>query len=200
MGTKRCHAAFPRGAPAVAHTFPCAAGQCLPGSQRPGKIVGQVGFRPSSTLGLRGAAGHSHPRPAATAHRRFPFPGSALVSPGERRRIPFGAASRGENAPPWLPGSRRRPVGQQRRGSQSLYDRPCQDRKVAGMPGPTGAPKRLMEYIEHLQAGLDALGARLEACERVVAAIEKHLVPEKRSEPGVTGPLHSDKEGGNHHA
>ena len=72
------------------------------------------------------------------------------------------------------------------------------------MPRPTGQLNQLRQYIEDLEAGvamrLDDLGARLEAAERNLAVIEKHLVPEGRSDPGVTGPSDTDREGGNDHA
>ena len=72
------------------------------------------------------------------------------------------------------------------------------------MARPTGQLKQLRQYIEDLELGmamrLDDLGARLEATERELAAIEKNLVPEGRSDPVVTGPSDADKEGGNDHA
>jgi len=72
------------------------------------------------------------------------------------------------------------------------------------MPRPTGQLKELRQYIEDLEVGLamrlDDLGARLEATERDLAAIGKHLVPERRSDPGATGPSDTDEEGGNGHA
>ena len=72
------------------------------------------------------------------------------------------------------------------------------------MPRPPGQLKQLRQYIEDLEVGmamrLDDLGARLEATERELAAIEKNLVPEGRSDPGVTRPSDADQEGGNDHA
>ena len=67
------------------------------------------------------------------------------------------------------------------------------------MPKSTGQLKQLRQYIEDLEVGLamhlDDLGVRLEATERELAAIGKHLVPEGWSGPGVTGASDTDKEG-----
>ena len=68
------------------------------------------------------------------------------------------------------------------------------------MPRPPGQLKQLRQYIEDLEVGLamrlDDLGARLEATERELAAIEKNLVPEGRSDPAVMGPSDADRKGG----
>jgi len=59
--------------------------------------------------------------------------------------------------------------------------------------------KELRQYVEDLEVGvamrLDDIFARLEANERDLAAIGKHLVPEGRADPGPTAPPHSEKEG-----
>ena len=85
-------------------------------------------------------------------------------------------------------------------GSQRLRGRLCRDRKVKRMPIPTRTPKQLREYLQDLEVGmamrLDALGVRLEACEKALAAIERRLVSESRSGPAITGRLGSDEEGG----
>lgn len=69
------------------------------------------------------------------------------------------------------------------------------------MARPTGQLKQLRQYIEDLEVGmamrLDDLGARLEATERELAVIEKHLAPEGRSDPGVARrPSDADRKGG----
>ena len=85
-------------------------------------------------------------------------------------------------------------------GSQRLRGRPCRDRKLNRMPIPTRTPKQLREYLQDLELRLavclDALGARLEVCEKALAAIERRLVSKSRSGPGITGRLGSDEEGG----
>ena len=72
------------------------------------------------------------------------------------------------------------------------------------MPRPPGQLKQLRQYIEDLEVGmamrLDDLGARLEATERELAAIEKNRLPEGRSDRELTGLSDTDKEGGNDHA
>ena len=87
-----------------------------------------------------------------------------------------------------------------RAGSQRLRGRPCRDRKVKRMSIPTRTPKQLREYLQDLEVGmamrLQDLGARLDTCEKVLAAIERRLVSETRSGPGITGQLGSDEEGG----
>lgn len=68
---------------------------------------------------------------------------------------------------------------------------------------PTTSAQRLIElrqYVEDLEAGLamrlDDLKDQLEAVEKALDAIEGHLGVDTRIEPGVTGPLDTDKEGG----
>ena len=72
------------------------------------------------------------------------------------------------------------------------------------MPKQTGPLKQLRQYVEDLEMGvamrLDDLAARLEAVERNLAAIGKHLDPGTRPDPDGAAPADSDRERGDDHA
>ena len=68
---------------------------------------------------------------------------------------------------------------------------------------PTTIAQRLIElrqYVEDLEVGLalslDDLKGQLEGIEKALDAIQGHLGMESRSEPGATGPLDTNQEGG----
>ena len=68
---------------------------------------------------------------------------------------------------------------------------------------PTTTAQRLIElrqYVEDLEAGLairlDDLKGQLDGIEKALDAIEGHLTMGIRSQPEVTGPIGTEKEGG----
>ena len=66
------------------------------------------------------------------------------------------------------------------------------------MARPPERLKELRQYVEDLEVGvamrLDHIFARLEANERDLAAIGKHLAPEGRADAGQTAASHSEEE------